>query len=148
MACAQDHVFPPPPFDAYRVHHCRYVFIRSPARCTTDQPVICIGVAFFDSAWSRSVYPSSLDRNVNSISSGVSTVLPLRADMHRHPLGRVFRYVSFTTTVGAVMNHFPSGPYRPDSRHLRQGPLRAVWHGLSLGSSGRRHRDLLCVLSM
>jgi hypothetical protein len=25
-----------------------------------------IGVAFFDSAWSRSVYPSSLDRNVNS----------------------------------------------------------------------------------
>jgi hypothetical protein len=67
MACAQDHIFLPPLSDAHRVHHCWYVFMRCPARCTINQIVIYIGVAFFDSAWSQSVCRSFLHRNVNPI---------------------------------------------------------------------------------
>ena len=40
MACTQDHVFLTSLSDAYRVHHCRYVFIHCPVRCTTDQLVL------------------------------------------------------------------------------------------------------------
>jgi hypothetical protein len=148
MARAQGHVFPPPLSDAYRIHHCRYVFIRCPAQCTTDQLVICIGVAFFDSTWSQSVYPFSLDRNVNSI---FFRPVNVSSSSSRYAPPSSWPYVPvcwFLTTVAAVMNNFPSGPYHPDPRHLRQEPLRAIWHGLSLGSSGRHHWDLLCVLSM
>jgi hypothetical protein len=64
-------------------------------------------VAFFDSAWSRSVYPSSLDCNVNSIffrrvngSSSSNRYAPPSC-WPRVPVRQ------FTTTVAAVLNNFP-----------------------------------------
>ena len=78
MACAQIRFFLPPVSDAYRVHHRRYVFICWLVRYTTDQLAISIGVAFFDSSWTRSVCPSSLDRKRKfNFSSAMSTVLPV-----------------------------------------------------------------------
>lgn len=61
--------------------------------------IICTGVAFFDSGWSRSVSSPSPGYNAPLISpspSGLSKIFPLRADMHGNPLGCVFEYVVST----------------------------------------------------
>lgn len=107
MACAQVHIPSPPHSNACRVHHSRYVFIRSPVRSTTDQLVIRIGVAFFDTAWSRSVYPSSLYRDV---SSNLKRHVNGFSSSSRYAPQSSWPHVpvrEFTTAVAALMNNFP-----------------------------------------
>jgi len=69
--------------------------------------ILCKGIAFFDSGWSRSVNSPSPGCNVRLTSpspKGLSKVFPLRADMHGGAPGCMFEYVvpSPTPTVPGV----------------------------------------------